>query len=96
MNSRRFTTQDLIGLTIPLIVDQTLASTLGMFDTILVAGAGENVVAGVSLVNTINVPLNYLFTALATGGAIIAGQYMGRGDKRQAHSAERQAPKSNG
>jgi Na+-driven multidrug efflux pump len=79
--NRRFNTQDLIHLIIPLIIDQTLASALGMFDTIMVSGAGESVVSGVSLVNTINTLLNYLFVALATGGAIIAGQYLGRGDK---------------
>jgi putative MATE family efflux protein len=69
------------------MIDQTLASTLGMFDTIMVSGAGESVVAGVSLVNTINILLNYLFVALATGGAIIAGQYLGRGDKENSCNA---------
>jgi putative MATE family efflux protein len=87
MSNHRFTAQDLIRLIIPLIIDQTLVSTLGMFDTIMVAGAGESVVASVSLVNTINILLNYLFTALATGGAIIAGQYLGRGDKENSGQA---------
>jgi putative MATE family efflux protein len=89
MNIHRFTNQDLIRLIIPLIIDQTLASALGMFDTIMVSGAGENVVAGVSLVNTINILLNYLFTALAAGGAIVAGQYLGRGDRENSGQAAR-------
>jgi putative MATE family efflux protein len=71
------------------MIDQTQASTMGMFDTMMVSGAGESVVAGVSLVNTINVLLNYLFAALATGGAIIAGQYLGRGDKENSCAAAR-------
>ncbi|MDR0635879.1 MAG: MATE family efflux transporter [Treponema sp.] len=87
--NRRFSTQDLIHLLIPLIIDQTLSSSLGMFDTIMVSGAGEGIVAGVSLVNTINILLNYLFTALATGGAIIAAQYLGRGDKENSCNAAR-------
>jgi putative MATE family efflux protein len=60
-----------------------------MFDTIMVSGAGEGVVAGVSLVNTVNILLNYLFVALATGGAIIAGQYLGRGDNENSCIAAR-------
>jgi putative MATE family efflux protein len=71
------------------MIDQALASTLGMFDTIMVSGAGEGVVAGVSLVNTINILINYLFTALAVGGAIIAGQYLGRGDHENSCIAAR-------
>jgi putative MATE family efflux protein len=89
MNSRRFSTKDLIRLIVPLMIDQTLASALGMFDTIMVSGAGEGVIAGVSLVNTINILLNYLFAALATGGAIIAGQYLGRKDKENSCNAAR-------
>ncbi|MHB9291136.1 MATE family efflux transporter [Hollandina sp. SP2] len=89
MNNHRFSTKDLMRLIIPLIIDQTLASTLGMFDTIMVSGTGEGVVAGVSLVTAINILLNYLFVALATGGAIVAGQYLGRGDKKNSCHAAR-------
>jgi putative MATE family efflux protein len=71
------------------MIDQTLASTVGMFDTIMVAAAGESAVAGVSLVNSINILFNYLFTALAVGGAIIAGQYLGRGDRETSSVAAR-------
>jgi putative MATE family efflux protein len=60
-----------------------------MFDTIMVAAAGESALAGVSLVNTINVLFNSLFAALAAGGAIIAGQYLGREDRETSCIAAR-------
>ena len=85
-----FTKADLRKLIIPLIIEQTLTLTIGMFDTIMVASAGESAVSGVSLVDTINILIINLFSALATGGAIIAGQYLGANDKKNSKHAASQ------
>ena len=67
----------LLKLVIPLVIEQILAVTVGMADMIMVSGAGETAVSGVSLVNTIATLLIYVFTALATGGAVEAIQLVG-------------------
>lgn len=85
-----FDKKDLKKLILPLMVEQTLALTIGMFDTIMVASAGESAVSGVALVDVINVLLLNLFAALATGGAIIAGQYLGARDHKNANIAAKQ------
>lgn len=74
----------LIGLIGPLIVEQVLQVTVGMADMIMVSGAGETAVSGVSLVNTISNLLIYLFAAMATGGAVVAAQALGSNDKEMA------------
>lgn len=71
-------------LILPLIVEQILAVTVGMADMIMVSGAGETAVSGVSLVNTISNLLIYVFEALATGGAVIAAQALGAKKKKLA------------
>lgn len=71
-------------LILPLIVEQILAVTVGMADMIMVSGAGETAVSGVSLVNTISNLLIYVFEALATGGAVIAAQALGARKKKLA------------
>ena len=73
-----FTKEDLRRLIIPLVIEQLLAITVGLFDSVMVSQVGEAAISAVSLVDTVNVLLVNAFSALATGGAVIAGQYLGR------------------
>lgn len=73
-----FSNHDLKKLIIPLVIEQILAITVGVADSMMVASAGEAAVSAVSLVDTVFVLLINLFAALATGGAVICGQYIGK------------------
>ena len=46
-----FTREDLKKLIIPLIIEQMLALSIGLFDTLMVSSCGEASVSGVSLVD---------------------------------------------
>lgn len=48
-----------------------------MVDTVMVSYAGEAAISGVALVDMVGFLVITLFTALATGGAIIVSQYLG-------------------
>jgi len=78
-----FTRKSLAKLIIPLIFEQLLNVTIGMVDTIMVASCGEAAVSGISLVDSINILLINIFSALASGGAVVTAQYIGKGDIRE-------------
>lgn len=82
-----FSRKDLQRLIIPLIVEQFLSITIGMADTVMVSVCGEAAVSGVSLVDAINILMINIFSALATGGAIVSSQYIGREDLGKACEA---------
>ncbi|WP_155829106.1 MULTISPECIES: MATE family efflux transporter [unclassified Butyrivibrio] len=48
-----FSREKLMKLIIPMVIEQLLAVTVGMADMIMVSGAGEEAVSGISLVNSI-------------------------------------------
>ncbi|MDE7262414.1 MAG: MATE family efflux transporter [Oscillospiraceae bacterium] len=73
-----FSNQDLKRLIVPLVIEQLLAITVGLLDSLMVSQVGEAAISAVSLVDTVNVLLVGALSALATGGAAIAGQYLGR------------------
>lgn len=85
-----FSKKDIIKLMIPLIVEQTLAVTIGVADTMMVTQVSEAVVSGVAIVDVINTLLVQVFAALATGGAIITAQYIGKKESDSACNAAKQ------
>ncbi|NLO84201.1 MAG: MATE family efflux transporter [Clostridiales bacterium] len=85
-----FSHRDLLMLIIPLVIEQFLAIFIGMADTLMVSSISESAVSAVSLVDSINVLLVQLFSAMATGGAVVAAQYLGRRDNASACTAAKQ------
>lgn len=79
-----FSKKQLFSLIIPLIIEQFLAVAVGMADSIMVSSVGESAVSAVSLVDSIILLLINIFAALATGGAVVAGQYIGRKEEKNA------------
>lgn len=85
-----FTNQDLKKLIIPLFLEQLLVALVGIADVFVIGFVGEAAVSGVSLVNAFNMIFINLFTALASGGAVVISQYIGKKDKEQAGAAASQ------
>lgn len=85
-----FTKKDLVKLIIPLVIEQLFAITIGMADSVMVSTAGEAAISGVSLVDTINLLLVYIFSALSAGGAVVISQLLGKGNPLESRHAAKQ------
>lgn len=90
LEERMFSRKFLFRLIAPLIAEQFLAVTIGMADTMMVASVGEAAVSSVSIVDGISFLIIQLFAAFATGGAVVASQYLGRKDRASANDAAKQ------
>ena len=82
-----FTRDQLIKLLAPLIVEQILTVLVGMADVVMVAAVGETAVSGVSLVDSISILIIQIMGAMATGGAVVCSQYLGKRQVRDAGTA---------
>lgn len=61
-----FSKIDLKKLIVPLVIEQFLTIAVGLIDSMMVASVGESAVSAISLVDTVNILIINIFTALAT------------------------------
>lgn len=88
VETRLFSNRQLGKLIFPLVIEQGLSILVGMCDGVMVSSVGEAAISGVSLVDMINAVILVLFSALATGGAVVTSQFLGaRQDERARESA---------
>lgn len=82
-----FSNRELLSLIAPLVVEQLFAITVGLADSMMVASVGDAAISAVSLVDSVSALMIYVFSAMAAGGAAVAGQYIGRREQENANNA---------
>ena len=74
----KFSNKELIKIIIPLIIEQFLSIFVGMVAIMMISQQGEQATSGIALIDTVNMLFINIFAALATGGAVITGYYIGQ------------------
>ena len=85
-----FSNQKLKVMIVPLFLEQLLMALVGIADVFVVGFVGEAGVSGVALGNSFNTIFLNLFVALASGGAVVISQYIGRQERNRAGEAATQ------
>ena len=89
-NNLLFDNRALFLLLLPIIIEQLLNSLMGMVDTMMVSTVGSEAISAVSLVDSVNNLVIQIFSAMASGAAIICSQYIGSGNEQESNKAARQ------
>lgn len=85
------TLRQLANMTFPLMLEGVLCITVGFVDTLMVSSLGESAISAVSTIDSINILLNELLLAIATGGTVVISQHLGSRQKDMASEAGKQA-----
>jgi len=86
-NELPFDSRAMLALLVPVMMEQFLNSFMGMADTMMVSRVGSAAISAVSLVDSINLLIIQVFSAMAAGATIICSQYLGRKDDRAVNEA---------
>ena len=76
-NTKFFSNADLAKLFFPIAVEQFLEYGLGLVNSLMAASVSESAVSAISLVEFVMALFISIFTAIATGGSVVASQYLG-------------------
>ena len=76
-NTKFFSNADLAKLFFPIAVEQFLEYSLGLANSLMAASVSESAVSAISLVEFVMALFISIFTAIATGGSVVASQYLG-------------------
>lgn len=85
-----YSNKALLALFMPLVIEYSLEFLMGFADSIMVASLGESAISGVSLVNFLVQLIILSFSAFATGGSVVAGQYLGDNQIKKARDSATQ------
>ena len=80
LTTEQFDYPKLRSMYLTLVLDQFFICFISVISTALVSSIGEEAVAAVSMVGTVNGMVSLVFTSLATGGAIVVSRAKGSGD----------------
>ncbi|MDE6001610.1 MAG: MATE family efflux transporter, partial [Clostridia bacterium] len=88
-----FTGKALLCLILPIVIEQIFSTSLGLFDSMMISnipsvgGIASNAVSNVNYINNLIIQL---FSAFATGGAIITSQFLGANNMGGANKSAKQ------
>ena len=85
------TRNEVFRLVAPVLLEQTLISSMGIVGMILASRLGSQAVTPIGMVDAVHNLFILLFTSLGAGATVIVAQRTGRGEGQHANEAARQA-----
>lgn len=87
LTTDQFTYNQIIGMLIPLVLDQLFIYAISLLTTSMISSSGQDSVTAVTLVTPINFMITMIQAAFCSGGAVVIAQYKGHGDTQKVQEA---------
>lgn len=87
LTTEQFTYKQIIGMTVPLVLDQLFIYAISLLTMSMISSSGQDSVTAVSLVTPINFMITMIQSAFCSGGAVVIAQYKGHGDGEKVKEA---------
>lgn len=73
--------KEIWNMFIPILLDQAMLSMINIANAAMISSSGQEAMAAVSMVDTLNLFFTNFFIAIATGCTVVVAQYSGRRQK---------------
>ncbi|NLT58141.1 MAG: MATE family efflux transporter [Clostridiales bacterium] len=83
--------KSMLKLLMPVLVDQLFITLLPMANTIIVSKLGQSSMSSVSVIDQVNQLVSFTIVAIGFGGAVMAAQYVGKGDQQAVRRVVKQS-----
>jgi putative MATE family efflux protein len=83
--------QSVTRLTLPVLVEQTLITLMGVINTIMASRLGRETISAIGMIDAISLLIISFFGALAVGSTVTVAQYVGHNDWEKANGTAGQA-----
>lgn len=87
LTTDQFTYNQVIGMLIPLVLDQLFIYAISLLTMSMISSSGQDSVTAVSLVTPVNFMITMIQAAFCSGGAVVIAQYKGHGDSEKVQVA---------
>ncbi|WP_160688921.1 MATE family efflux transporter [Clostridium sp. C2-6-12] len=83
--------KDILGLAIPIVVEQTFVMLLGVCNTMMAGHIGKEAVSAIGMVDSMNNLFIAFFAALSVGATVVVAQQIGQEHHKVANETAKQA-----
>ena len=83
--------KDILGLAIPIVVEQTFVMLLGVCNTMMAGHIGKEAVSAIGMVDSMNNLFIAFFAALSVGATVVVAQQIGQERYKTANETAKQA-----
>lgn len=91
LDKNRQIRQEVLQLTLPVIIEQTFITLLGVINAMMAGHISKEAAAAIGMIDSLNSIFVTVFSSLAVGGTVVVAHYTGKNSLKDANEAAKQS-----